>query len=213
MCVFLGSTFHRVRLRVNFDVCLSLSVFYLSIHPSISRSCPLTSQIQVVEPIIIEDEVVVQNLYTCIPEVKVVEEEGSSKKEKAKVQRTAPPPKEEEPEPEHNTKKAKAKVQRSAAPEAKKAGAPAPAKKEEPPAPEPVEKIVEVEKIVTKEVPVDRLVFVEVPVKRVSCVYVCVCVCVCVCVYHQSRLISARIYMKITITAITPCTNMCERKI
>ena len=45
------------------------------------------------------------------------------KKEKAKVQRTAPPPKEEEPEPEHNTKKAKAKVQRSAAP--KKGVAPA----------------------------------------------------------------------------------------
>ena len=47
---------------------------FLSIHPSISRACPLTSQIQVVEPIIIEDEVVVQNLYTSIPEVKVVVE-------------------------------------------------------------------------------------------------------------------------------------------
>jgi hypothetical protein len=108
---------------------------------------------------------------------------------------TAPPPKKEEEPPPAFAKKEKAKVQRSAA-------TPALAKKEKAKiqrsaAPgadhrtkdvlEPaLEKIVEVEKIVTKEVPVDRLVVVEVPIKRALCVCVCDCVCACVFVHYQS---------------------------
>ena len=84
---------------VRLPLCLSL---FVCIYPSISRFSFLSSQIQTVEPIWIREENP-QN-----PE--------QPKKEKAKVQRTAPPPKkEEEPNPPALAKKEKAKVQRSAA--------------------------------------------------------------------------------------------------
>ena len=84
---------------VRLHLCLSL---FVCTYPSISRFSFLSSQIQTVD-----GEEVLEN-----PE--------QPKKEKAKVQRTAPPPKkEEEPEPPAFPKKEKAKAQRSAAPPAR----------------------------------------------------------------------------------------------
>jgi hypothetical protein len=116
-----------------------------------------------------------EGLFTDVPDTVPPPKEEEpppafAKKQKAKVQRSAATP--------ALAKKEKAKIQRSAAP-----GADQRTKKVLEPA---LEKIVEVEKIVTKEVPVDRLVVVEVPIKRLLCMCVCDCVCVCVFVHYQS---------------------------
>ena len=221
MC-FLRSTFSlRTFAKFNDSLFLSLSMD-LSIHSSISRSPFLSSQFHEVQPLIMDDEEDV--LFTDVPDTapppkKEEEPPAFAKKEKAKVQRSAATPalaKKEEAKVQRSAatpalaKKEKAKVQRSAAP-----GADQRTKKVLEPA---LEKIVEVEKIVTKEVPVDRLVVVEVPIKRALCVCVCVIVCVRACLYitkvvPANRLIFTRIYMRVGITARNSYRNKCERKI
>ena len=172
MCVTFAQLFHFEKFYVSLFLSLSME---LSIHSSISRSPSLSSQFHEVQPLIMHEEETEDVLFTDVPDnapspKKEEEPPAFAKKEKAKVQRSAATP--------ALAKKEKAKVQRSAAP-----GADQRTKKVLEPA---LEKIVEVEKIVTKEVPVDRLVVVEVPIKRALCVCVCDCVCACVFVHDQS---------------------------